>query len=547
MKINQPSPPDSGYRSMNEKALAQHIQRLASEKFEGRFPGSLGEELTINYLIQHFERLGLQPGDPAGSYLQKVPLIGITAASDLELAFRTGPEKKSLQYGDEFIAWSKQAVEKTSMQASDVLFAGYGVVAPEYDWDDYKDVDVKDKTLIVLVNDPPVPDPDNPSQLDERIFNGKAMTYYGRWTYKLEMAAQKGARACFIIHEPGPAGYPWGVVKDSWSGELFDLVTADRELSHCALEGWLTDESARSLFQLAGHDLKTLKEAAVRRDFKPVPLGLKASLSIENTFRRVDSQNVIAKLEGSDPNLKEQYVIYMAHWDHLGKRATRGEEQIYYGAVDNASGTAALLEMAKGFTRLQTPPRRSLLFLAVTAEEQGLLGSTYYSENPLYPAVNTVAAINMDGMNVLGPTRDVTITGLGNSTLEDLVEAVCSEQGRVVRPDPEPEKGLFYRSDHFSFAKQGVPALSLDPGIDYLGKPEGWGLKSREEYTRRHYHKPSDQYDPAWDLSGLVQDLKLLFQVGYRVANQDRYPTWKPTSEFRERRRQMLMKAGLAE
>ncbi len=533
--------------SMSEKTLAQHIQQLASDAFEGRFPGSRGEELTVEYLIQQFKRLGLQPADPAGSYLQKVPLLGITAAPDLELVFRTGAGQTLLQSGHEFVAWSKEAGQETSIQGSDVLFAGYGVVAPEWDWDDYKDVDVKDKTLIVLVSDPPVPDPADPSKLDEKIFNGKAMTYYGRWTYKLEMAAQKGARACFIIHEPGPAGYPWGVVKDSWSGELFDLVTAERELSHCALEGWLTDESARSVLQLAGHDLKTLKKAALRRDFKPVPLGLEASLSIEKTFRRVDSQNVIAKLEGSDPDFKEQYVIYMAHWDHLGKKTTPKGDQIYHGAVDNASGTAALLEMAKGFTQLQTPPRRSLLFLAVTAEEQGLLGSTYYSENPLYPVVNTVAALNMDGMNVLGPTRDVTITGLGNSTLEDLVEAVCSEQGRVMRPDPEPEKGLFYRSDHFSFAKQGVPALSLNPGIDYLDKPQGWGLKAREEYTRHHYHKPSDQYDPAWDLSGLVQDLKLLFQVGYRLANQDRYPTWKPTSEFRERRRQMLMEAGLPE
>ena len=532
---------------MNEKTLAQHIQRLASDAFEGRFPGSIGEELTVEYLIQQFESLGLQPGDPAGSYLQKVPLIGITAASELELAFRRGAEKISLQSGDQFVAWSKQAVQEASIQDSDVIFAGYGVVAPEYNWDDYKDVDVKDKTVVVLVSDPPVPDPDDPSKLDEKLFKGKAMTYYGRWTYKLEQAAQKGARACFIIHEPGPAGYPWEVVQDSWSGELFDLVTTDREIPHCALEGWFTNESTRSLFQLAGHDLETLKEAAVRRDFKPLPLDLKASLSIENTFRRLDSQNVIAKLEGSDPKLKEQYVIYMAHWDHLGKKTTPKGDQIYYGAVDNASGIAGLLEMAKGFTQLQTPPRRSLLFLAVTAEEQGLLGSTYYSENPLYPLVNTTAALNMDGMNVLGPTSDVTITGLGNSTLEDLVQVVCSEQGRVMQPDPQPEKGLFYRSDHFSFAKQGVPALSLNPGIDYLNKPEGWGLKAREEYTRRHYHKPSDQYDPAWDLSGMAQDLELLFQVGYRVANQDRYPTWKPTSEFRERRRQMLMEAGLPE
>lgn len=546
MTIHPPSAPDAGLRSIGEENLAQHIKRLASDAFEGRFPGSPGETRTTGYLVEQFKSLGLAPGNPAGSYLQKVPLIGITATSPLHLFLSTGAQELSLCSGQELVAWSKRAVESISLQDSEVVFVGYGVVAPEFDWDDYKDVDVKDKTLIVLVNDPPVPDPDDPSKLDEKTFNGKAMTYYGRWTYKLEEAARKGARACFIIHETGPAGYPWGVVQDSFSGEQFDLATHSGEPS-CALEGWLTEESARALFQLAGHELETLKNEALNRNFKPVPLGMRGSLTIANTFRRVDSHNVVAKLEGSDPNLKEQYVVYLAHWDHLGKKTTSEGEQIYHGAVDNASGTAALLEMARGFAQLNTPPRRSLLFLAVTAEEQGLLGSRYYSEDPLYPVVQTVAAINMDGMNVLGPTQDVTITGLGNTTLEDLVEVVCKEQGRVVRPDPEPEKGLFYRSDHFSFSKQGVPALSLDPGVDYVGRPEGWGLKIREEYTRKHYHKPSDQYDPTWDLSGLVQDLRLLFQVGYRAANEDRYPTWKPGSEFKALRQRMLKEAGLEE
>jgi Zn-dependent M28 family amino/carboxypeptidase len=545
MTIDPHSSPDAGLKSMGEKNLAQHIQQLASDAFEGRLPGSPGETRTTGYLIKQFKSLGLTPGNPAGSYLQKVPLIGITAASPLHLFLNTGAQELSLCSGQEFVAWSKREVESTSLEDSEVIFVGYGVVAPEYDWDDYKDVDVKDKTLIVLINDPPVPDPDDPSKLDEKTFNGRAMTYYGRWTYKLEQAARKGARACFIIHETGPAGYPWGVVQESFSGEQFDLVTQNGEPS-CDLESWLNEESARSLFQLAGHELEALKKAALSREFQPLPLDVKVSLTIKNTFRKVDSHNVVAKVEGSDPHLKEQYVVYLAHWDHLGKKTTSEGEQIYNGAVDNASGTAALLEMARGFAQLETPPRRSLLFLAVTAEEQGLLGSRYYSENPLYPVVHTVAAINMDGMNVLGPTQDVTITGLGNTTLEDLVEAVCKEEGRMVRPDPEPEKGLFYRSDHFSFAKQGVPALSLNPGVDYLGKPEGWGLKIREEYTRKHYHKPSDEYDPDWDLSGLVQDLQLLFQVGYRAANDERYPAWKPGSEFEARRQQMLKQAGLA-
>jgi Zn-dependent M28 family amino/carboxypeptidase len=546
MKIDPPSSPDAGLKSLGENSLAQHIQELASDAFEGRFPGSPGETRTTGYLIEQLKSLGLAPGDPDGIYLQKVPLMGITADFPLRLFFGKSEEELSLCSGQEFVAWSNRAVETTSLEDSEVVFAGYGVVAPEYGWDDYKEVDVKDKTLIVFINDPPVSDPDDPSKLDEKTFNGRAMTYYGRWTYKLEQAAQKGARACFIIHETGPAGYPWGVVQDSFGGEQFDLVTENGEPSS-VLEGWLNEESARALLQMGGHELEALKKAALSREFQPIPLEVKASLTIENTFRRVNSHNIVAKLEGSDPHLKEQFVIYMAHWDHLGKKTTSEGEQIFNGAVDNASGTAALLEMARGFAQLETPPRRSLLFLAVTGEEQGLLGSRYYSENPLYPIVHTVAAINMDGMNVLGPTQDVTVTGLGNTTLEDLVEAASKEQGRVVRPDPEPEKGLFYRSDHFSFAKQGVPALSLNPGVDYLGKPEGWGLKIREEYTHKHYHKPSDEYDPDWDLSGLVQDLQLLFQVGYRAANEDQYPTWKPGSEFKARRQQMLKQAGLAE
>lgn len=546
MTIHPPSSPDAGLRSMGEENLARHIQHLASDAFEGRLPGSPGETQTTGYLVEQFKKLGLAPGNPDGSYLQKVPLMGITPASPMHLFLDAGAQELSLFSGQEFVAWSKRAVDSTSLQESEVVFVGYGVVAPEYNWDDYKNVDVKDKTLIVLVNDPPVPDPVDPSKLDEKAFNGRAMTYYGRWTYKLEEAARKGARACFIIHETGPAGYPWSVVQDSFSGEQFDLDTLSGEPS-CALEGWLTEESAQALLQLAGYELEALKKDALGRNFKPVPLGVKGSLTIANTFRKVDSHNVVARLEGSDPNLKKQYIVYLAHWDHLGKKTTSEGEQIYNGAVDNASGTAALLEMARGFAQLKTPPRRSLLFLAVTAEEQGLLGSRYYSEDPLYPLVQTLAAINMDGMNVLGPTQDVTITGLGNTTLEDLVEVVCEEKGRLVRPDPEPEKGLFYRSDHFSFAKQGVPALSLNPGVDYLGKPEGWGLKIREEYTRKHYHKPSDQYDPSWDLSGLVQDLRLLFQVGYRAANEDRYPVWKPGSEFKALRQRMLKEAGLEE
>ncbi|MFQ5930622.1 MAG: M28 family metallopeptidase, partial [Acidobacteriota bacterium] len=397
------------------------------------------------------------------------------------------------------------------------------------------------------VNDPPVPTPTDPSQLDENMFGGKAMTYYGRWTYKYEIAAEKGAEGCFIVHETGPAGYPWEVVKGGWSGEQFDLVAPDKNLSRCAVEGWLTYEKAKELFQLAGHDLEALKEAAARRDFKPVPLGLKASLSVKNTLRPISSKNVVAKLEGGDPNLRDQYVVYMAHWDHLGKNPTLKDDQIYNGARDNASGTAGLLEIAEAFTKLERPPRRSLLFLASTAEEQGLLGSRYYAEKSLYPLTRTVAVINMDILNVLGKTKDVIIIGMGNSTLDDAVEAAAREQGRTVRPDPEPEKGFYYRSDHFSFAKQGVPALYVHRGVDYVGKPEGWGLQMREEYTSEYYHKPSDEFDSNWDLSGAVEDLQLLLQVGYLVANEEKYPEWSPGTEFKARREQMLKESRVGQ
>jgi len=536
----QPSPPGAGLSSINTEDLARHIQKLASDEFEGRLPGTKGEELTVNYLADQFKNLGLQPGNTDGTYVQKVPLVGITADPSMQLVFGTSAKKLPLKYSDEFVGWTKRVVEHTGIQDSDIVFVGYGVVAPEFDWDDYKGVDMKDKTLIMLINDPPIPDPTDPSKLDQKVFGGKAMTYYGRWTYKFEMAAQKGAKACFIIHETKPAAYPWGVVQGSWTGQQFDLVPPDKNMARCAVEGWLSYDSAKKLFRLAGQDLEALKKAAISRDFKPAPLPVTASVSIKNALRTVDSKNVIAKLEGSDPKVKDQYVIYMAHWDHLGKDTTLKGDQIFNGAVDNATGTAGLLELAKAFTKLPTPPRRSLLFLAVTAEEQGLLGSRYYAQNPIYPLTKTVAAMNMDAMNVLGRTKDVTIIGLGNSTLDDVAQAVATEQGRTVRPDPEPEKGSFYRSDHFNFAKQGVPALYLDGGIDYVGRPEGWGLEMIDKFTQENYHKPSDEVHSDWDLSGLVQDLQLLFQVGYRVANEDKYPEWKPGTEFKARREQML-------
>jgi len=525
--------------------LVPHIKTLSSDEFEGRLPASKGEELSVNYIADQFKRIGLKPGNSDGTYFQPVPLNSITAEPAMTLQLDAGSETMNLSYGDEFMAWTTRFVDDVRIDDSEIVFVGYGTVAPEFDWDDYKGADVRGKTLVMLVGDPPIPDPNDPDKLDDKVFGGRAMTYYGRWTYKFEIAAEKGAEACFVIHETDPAGYPWGVVKGSWSGEQFDLVTPDNNMSRCAVEGWMPYAQVEEAFQLAGQDLAALKKMAIGRNFKPAPINLKASLAIENTIRSLASRNVIGTLAGSDPKLKDEYVIYMAHWDHLGKDTSLEGDQIYNGALDNATGVAGVIELARAFSGLEPAPRRSIVFMAVTAEEQGLLGSKYYAAHPVYPLVKTLAAINMDAMNIFGRTKDVTVVGLGNSTLDEIAIAVAGEQGRAVKPDPEPEKGSFYRSDHFSLAKQGVPALYTGTGVDFIGRPEGWGLKTRKEYTENNYHKPSDEYDPGWDLSGAAQDLELLFEVGRRVANGEGYPQWKSGTEFKALREQSLREAGI--
>jgi Zn-dependent M28 family amino/carboxypeptidase len=531
----------SGWDQIDADRLLESTKILASDEFEGRAPASRGEELTMAFLEARFKQLGLKPGNPDGTYFQKVPMVGITADPSAQLVFAPPASggKVTLQYGDDFMAWTKREQAEVSID-SDLVFVGYGVVAPEFNWDDYKGLDVKGKVLMMLINDPPVLDPNDPSKLDEKVFKGRAMTYYGRWTYKFEMAARKGAAGCLIVHETGPAGYPWGVVRASNTGEQFDLVRPDKGMSRTAVEGWIRYEKAQTLFTMAGKDLDSLKKAAVSRDFRPVALGVKASLALRNKIRTIDSRNAIAKLEGHDPKLRKEYVAYMAHWDHFGIGSEVNGEKVYHGARDNASGVAGLLEIGRAFTTVQPPPCRSILLLSVTAEEQGLLGSKYYAEHPLYSLEKTLAVINMDGLNVLGKTNDLTVVGLGMSTLDDYVKAVAAEQGRSVKPDAEPEKGFYYRSDHFDFAKQGVPALDPSPGIDFVGRREGWGLEMRNKYTTEDYHKPSDRVRPDWDLSGAVEDLQLFFEVGYRVANADKYPTWNPGTEFKAKRDAML-------
>ena len=533
----------SAWTAINKSTLLSHIKALSSDAFEGRAPASRGEKITLDFLQMEFRKIGAAPGNPDGTYLQKVPMVGITADPSAQLVFTPLADSQAqpltLSFGDEFVAWTKHEEPQVRLSAP-LVFVGYGVVAPEYHWDDYKGVDVRGKVLVMLVNDPQVPDPADPAKLDSNMFRGKAMTYYGRWTYKYEIAAQKGAAGALIVHQTGPAGYPWAVVRGSNSVEHFDLLRADKNASRAKIEGWIAEENARKLFSLAGQNFDEMAKAAILPDFKPVPLPMTASIKLRSTIRQIDSSNVVAKIPGSDPRLREQYVIYTAHWDHLGMGPSVNGDRIYHGAIDNASGVAGLLELAKAFKQVQPQPRRSILFLSVTAEEKGLLGSEYYAEHPLYPLKDTLADINMDGLDVLGKTRNITVIGLGNSSLDDYVKAVAAAQGRSVIPDPEPEKGYYYRSDHFNFAKVGVPALDPDVGDDFVGKPAGWGLAMSQKFTAEDYHKPSDVVKPYWNLDGGVDDLELLFSVGYRVANAGRFPEWKAGTEFRALRDAML-------
>ena len=527
--------------SIQTNDIMQHTRVLSSDEYEGRGPGTKGEELSVKYLTEQFQRLGLKPGNPDGTYVQKVPLVGFAAQPTA--SFSAGGKKIDLTFPKDYVAVSRRFVPESKVENSDIVFVGYGVVAPEYGWDDYKGVDVRGKTIVMLINDPAVPDGSDPSKLDPKMFKGNAMTYYGRWTYKYEIASQKGAAAAIIVHETGPAGYPYEVVSGSWSRENFDIQTPDKNMGRVAVESWITLDRAKELFTAGGQDFDALKKAAVKKDFKPVTLNAKANFDVKNTLREINSNNVVAKLEGSDQSLKNEYLIYTAHWDHLGRDPKLPGDQIYNGALDNASGTAALLEIAEAFTKLATPPKRSILFLAVTAEEKGLLGAKYYATNPLYPLSKTVANINMDGVNQWGRTKDVTMVGDDNSTLIDLLKETAAAQGRVVNPDPEPEKGFYYRSDHFEFAKQGVPALYTDAGQDYVGKDKAYSKQKRDEYTDKDYHKVTDEIKPDWDLSGAVEDVQMLTWIGYRIAQDNKLPEWKPGTEFKAKRDESMRAA----
>ncbi|MBI2516716.1 MAG: M28 family peptidase [Opitutae bacterium] len=534
--------PETALKSINAAAILQHVRVLSADEFEGRGPATPGEDKTVAYLVDQLKKAGLQPGNPDGTFVQNVPIVGFTPSPETSWVVR---EKSiAMNFPNDYVAYTHQMKASLSLKDTEVVFVGYGIVAPEFGWDDYKGVDVRGKTVVMLINDPPIPDPQDPAKLDEKIFGGKAMTYYGRWTYKYEIAAKKGAAACIIVHETGPAAYPYAVVINSNARETFDIAALDGNAGLVPVQGWVTLDKAIEIFAAAGKDFWALKKSAMSRDFRPVSLDAKAGFTIKTALRNSSSRNVVALVPGSDPKLKDEYIIYSAHWDHIGRDPKMTGDQIFNGASDNASGTAAMLEIARAFAQSPVKPKRSILFFFPSLEEKGLLGSHYYANNPLYPLHRTLANLNQDGLNPYGPVRDSRLVGADDSTLVDLFRTELAKQGRVLTPDAKPEHGSYYRSDQFEFAKVGVPALHGIHGVDYLGQPEGWGIKKGDEYIANRYHKVTDEIQPDWTFEGGAQDAQLHFILGWDLANGDTWPEWKPTSEFKPARDASLKAAG---
>ena len=513
---------EKAYQSINSEQLAEHIKVLASDEFGGRAPSSKGEELTLAYLTDQFKALGFEPGN-GDSFLQEVPLVSLEADSDMVLTIGG----KDYQYKKDMVMGSSRISAKQSIKDSELVFVGYGVNAPEYNWNDYEGLDVKGKTVVMLVNDPgfATKNPD--------LFTGDAMTYYGRWTYKYEEASRQGAAGAIIIHETAPASYPWSVVENSWSGEQFGFQKENNNMDRVAVEGWVTTDVAKELFTKAGLDFDTMKANAAKGAYHVDMGDLTASVEVNNTIKKSISYNFIATLPGSEK--PDEHIIYSAHWDHLGTDKTRKGDQIYNGAHDNATGTAGLIEVAEAFATLPEHPSRSMTFLAVTAEEQGLLGSKYYAANPVIPASQTVANINMDSLNLLGKVKDISVVGIGKSEMDSLLETAAKAQGRTVSGDPKPSSGGYYRSDHFAFANMGVPAMYAGGGSEALDEETANYRKRMSLVLRGCYHQPCDRYRDEWDLSGAVQDLQLFYQVGFDISERKEWPTWNATSEFQRK------------
>jgi Zn-dependent M28 family amino/carboxypeptidase len=520
---------DAGPRPLDANELKGHMRFLASDLLEGRGPATQGDRLAQQYIASQFELLGLAPGAPDGGWVQNVELVGVNGHPQaMTLKTATPGATLELKFKDDFIAISGTQAKESRLENAELVFVGYGIRAPEYDWDDFKKFDATGKVLVVMNNDP---------EDDPQLFAGKARLWYGRWDYKYEQARKLGAAGCLIIHTTPSAGYPWSVVQTSWTGEQFDLPEVSGE-AHLQVKGWLTEAVTRKIFALTGKELDALRATASSRKFTPVPLGVTVSTAFTNTVASKVTGNVIGVLRGSDEKLKNDFVVYTAHHDHLGKKegGAPGEDMIFNGAVDNASGVAAMLTVARAMTSLPKAPKRSVIFAAVAAEEQGLLGSQYFVEHPPVPTARMVANINIDGLNIWGRTRDVSVIGLGKSTLDDALRTLAKAQGRVVMPDALADRGFFYRSDQFNFARHGVPAAYFSSGQQFIGRPDGWGRKQREQWEGTHYHQPSDELRDDWDLSGALEDVQLFFELGVSVANAPTAPAWVPGDEFEKLR-----------
>src|SRR5215468_7205337 len=533
--LSESSDAELAASQIEESKLRANVKFLADDLLEGRGPGSRGGTLAAKYIAAQFESLGLEPAATDRSYFQQVQMIGSRPDPSTKFVVKSGAGDTEFRFGDDFVGGTD--LEQTEIPInSDIIFVGYGVNAPENNWDDYKGLDVRGKILMIMVNDPPA------TAAEPNLFGGKALTYYGRWTYKYEEAARRGASGAILIHTNDSAGYGWNVVRNSWSGERFGLVPEANSPS-LKLKSWVTEEAARRIAQLGGKNLDQLRQSTASRAFKPVPLGARVDMTLRAQVQRLTSPNVVAIYRGNDPTLKMEYVVYSAHWDHLGIRPDQPGDNIYNGAVDNATGIAGMIAIANAFHSLGIKPRRSVLFIATTAEEQGLLGAEYYARHPLVPLQQTVANINLDSMNALGVTTDITPLGADRSTLGKVIEEVAKENNLTVSPDARPEQGSFYRSDHFPFAKAGVPAVSLNPGTKFVGHHDKWGEEQFQDYNQHRYHQPSDEYSPNWNFSGMVQQARLAFWIGLRVTNATETPQWNKGDEFERARLKSLGKA----
>ncbi len=531
--VNEATDSDQASQKIEDGALRAHIKFLSDDLLEGRGPGGRGGLLAAKYIAAQFEALGLEPAADH-SYFQLVQMIGSRPDPANKLTIKTGAGSTDFKFADEFVAGSD--VEQTEVGINgDIVFVGYGISAPEANWDDYKGVDVRGKILLMMVNDPPA------TATEPNLFGGKALTYYGRWTYKYEEAARHGAAGAILIHTNESAGYGWSVVRNSWGAERFGLLP-DANTPVLKMKSWVTDYVAKRIVQSGGFNLDQLRQQAASRSFKPVTLNAKVDTTLRMQVQRLTSPNVVGVFRGNDPTLKNEFVTFSAHWDHLGIRPDQSGDNIYNGAVDNATGIAGILAIAKACAALTIKPKRSILFIATTAEEQGLLGAEYYARNPLIPLKDTVANINIDSMNVLGQTTDITPLGADRSTLGKFVEEVAKEHNLTISPDARPEQGSFYRSDHFPFAKVGVPAVNFEPGSKFVGHSEKWGEEQFGDYNEHRYHQPSDEYSPNWDFTGMVQQAKLAFLIGLRVANATETPQWNKGDEFERARLKSLGK-----